>query len=340
MLKSLLIGLVVLVALLGIVGFLLPDDRHVERSQVIEAPACTIYSQLIDFKRFNEWSPWAAIDPNTQYTYEGASEGPGAKMSWVSDDKNVGSGSQEIKSVDPYKEVKVFLDFGDQGEANSFYQLTPEGDGTKVTWGFDTSFEGNIIGRYFGLFMDSMVGASFEDGLAKLKTVTEAMPQADWCDREIEVVDLESRWIVSAKGSSGPTPEEIGPALGTAYGKVMGFLGEHEIAPAGPPLAINEAWGEDGYRFEAAMPIAGKPEVEAAEAADVTIREVPATRAVRIVHRGSYDGLPSTYEALEAYVAAKGLEWPTSGTWEEYLSDPEGTPEDQLLTHVFMPTEG
>ncbi|MCB1037598.1 MAG: SRPBCC family protein, partial [Acidobacteria bacterium] len=181
MLKKLLIGLLALVALLVVIGFLLPDDSHVERSTVVNAPACTIYAQLVDFQRFNDWSPWAKLDPETQYTYSGSDWGAGAKMSWTSKNRNVGVGSQEIKSAEPYKEVRVVLDFGDQGLAHSFYLLTPEGEGTKVTWGFDTSFEGSLIGRYFGLFMDSMVGASYEEGLASLKTLAESLPKTDWC---------------------------------------------------------------------------------------------------------------------------------------------------------------
>ncbi len=339
MLKRLILGLVALVALLAIVGFLLPDDAHVERSTVIEAPACTVFAQLTDFHRFNEWSPWFALDPNAQYTFSGPDSGPGAKMSWTSEDKNVGSGSQEIKSVDPFKEVAIQLDFGDQGDAESFYRLLPEGSGTQITWGFDTSFEGNIIGRYFGLFMDSMVGGTFEEGLAKLKTVAEGLPQTDWCEYDIEVLDVGSRWIASAKGESGSSPDEIGAAMGAAFSKVMGFLGQHGLAPAGPPLSITEAWGDDGFRFQAGIPLASDPGIATAEESDVQVRELPATSAIRIVHTGAYTGLPSTYKALEAYVAAHGMEW-GGGTWEEYLNDPAETPEDQLTTHVFMSIGG
>ena len=339
MLKKLAIGLVTLIALLAVVGFLLPDDAHVERSAVINAPECTVFAQLTDFRRFNEWSPWVGIDPNTQYTFSDPSYGPGATMSWTSDHRNVGSGTQEIKSVDPYKEVQVALDFGDQGQADAFYRLSPEGEGTRITWGFDTSFEGNILGRYFGLFMDSMVGASYDEGLAKLKAIAEGLPQTDWCDRDIEIVDVGSRWIVGTRGESGTTPEEIGPALGAAYGRLTGFLGKHKLEAAGLPLVINEAWGDDGFRFLAGLPLASDPGI-AAEEGEVLVQELAATQAVRIVHQGAYAGLPDTYEALAAYAAARGLEWPESGTWEEYLSDPGETPEDQLLTHVFLPVGG
>ena len=69
--------------------------------------------------------------------------------------------------------VETYLDFGRQGDANAYYTVSENGSRTTVVWGFDTEFRGNIIQRYFGLFMDKLVGASYEEGLAKLKTVVE-----------------------------------------------------------------------------------------------------------------------------------------------------------------------
>ena len=95
-LKRVIIGLVTLIVLIVVIGFLLPRQVHVERSIVINAPQAQLFEALNSFKRFNEFSPWAALDPNTQYTYEGPESGVGAKMSWVSNDPDLGSGTNEI----------------------------------------------------------------------------------------------------------------------------------------------------------------------------------------------------------------------------------------------------
>ena len=49
--------------------------------------------------------------------------------------------------------------------------LEETSDGTKVTWGFDSQFGGFF--KYFGLFMDGMLGPTYEEGLTNLKQVAE-----------------------------------------------------------------------------------------------------------------------------------------------------------------------
>lgn len=339
MLKKLLIMLLALVAILVVVGFLLPDDFHLERSVTIDAPACTVFAQLENFHRFNAWSPWADIDPNAEYSISGTPKSIGHKMSWASEDRNVGSGTQEITALEPYRRVESHLDFGDQGQADVFFDLQPDGDAVKVVWGFDTSSEGNLIGRYFNFFLDSMIGPDYEKGLSRLKAIAEALPDTDWCDAAIEITQVAERTIASTEGESGTGSEEVSEAIGVAYGKVMGFLSKQGLDLAGPPLTINKAWGADGYQFEAAIPLAVNPHLEAADGAEVVIRDLPATRAVRLIQKGSYAQMEGNYAALEAYLEANGLK--SSGhSWAEYLNDPAVAAEEELVTHIYIPIEG
>jgi uncharacterized protein YndB with AHSA1/START domain len=168
-----------LVGLLLLVGLFLPTTAHVERSIATGASPATVYDIVSDFRRFNEWSPWFGLDPQAKYTYEGPDGGVGARMRWAGDPATVGTGSQEITAVDPGRSVTTRLDFGDQGQATARITIEPDGAGSRVTWAFDTSFEGDFLGRYFGLLFDRWIGADYEKGLAKLKTVAEATPAAN-----------------------------------------------------------------------------------------------------------------------------------------------------------------
>lgn len=172
MLMNVLLGLAVLAVLVVLGAYLAPRTVHMERSIVIDASPQALFDLLNGFARFNEWSPWHKQEPEAEYRYSGPATGVGSKMSWVG--KKVGSGSQEITAVDPAKRVTVALDFGKQGTATAYYDLEPTGQGTTVTWGFDTDLGNNPVQRYFGLMLERFLGPQYEQGLEDLKSVAEA----------------------------------------------------------------------------------------------------------------------------------------------------------------------
>lgn len=163
----------VLVAVVFVVGNLLPDRVHVERKIIITAPPERVFSLVNNLKEFNRWSPWAAKDPNTQYRFEGPESGVGAKVYWSSENKQVGSGSQEIIESRPNEFVRTALDFGAQGKASASFIVDSISEGSRVTWGLDVDAEGSVIGRYFGILIDRMVGPDYETGLDNLRKIAE-----------------------------------------------------------------------------------------------------------------------------------------------------------------------
>jgi uncharacterized protein YndB with AHSA1/START domain len=134
-LKKIVIGVVALLALLVLIGFMLPAKTHVARSVVINAPAETVFTLINNFHEFNRWSPWAQRDPETRYQFEGPESGVGAKMSWASDKPEVGSGSQTIIEAEANTTVVTALDFGEHGVATARYSLAPLGDSVSVIAG-------------------------------------------------------------------------------------------------------------------------------------------------------------------------------------------------------------
>lgn len=166
-------ALMAFVVLVG-VSFLLPSTTHVERSAVIEAPPQQVFSYLNDYRRFNQWSPWYERDPNTQFEFSGPATGVGSRMQWQSDHKQVGSGAQEIVVSEPYRYLKVKLEFGDGEPSEADFTLTQTEGATQVVWAFHMDHGWNPVSRLFGLMMDGWIGPDYEKGLENLKRVVEA----------------------------------------------------------------------------------------------------------------------------------------------------------------------
>ncbi|NER83310.1 MAG: SRPBCC family protein [Leptolyngbya sp. SIO1D8] len=169
-----LVGFGVLV-LLG--GFLLPSQVHVERSLLMNGTPEDVYPLVSDLTEWQAWSPWAQMDPQMDVAISGS--GVGQTMRWHSEDPMVGDGTQEVTVLESPSYVKTHLDFGSQGVADAAFELTPQSDGTLVSWSLDTDMREGVpflsqpISTYFGFFMDSMMGQDYEAGLANLKNLVE-----------------------------------------------------------------------------------------------------------------------------------------------------------------------
>lgn len=173
LLKYLILFLFFFVIAAGLGGLMLPDTRHVEREISIDASAAEIFPYLNNWRKFNEWSPWAKIDPGTQYIFEGPAAGVGAQMDWTSENKTVGNGHQEIIESEPNTSLKSLMKLGKNDLSMASFKLTETAGSTTVVWDFDINLS-NTISRYFGLTMEDWVGHTYEQGLSELKVVVEA----------------------------------------------------------------------------------------------------------------------------------------------------------------------
>jgi effector-binding domain-containing protein len=92
------------------------------------------------------------------------------------------------------------------------------------------------------------------------------------------------------------------------------------LKPAGRPMAVFLSATDEDFRYRVEIPIdaapAGKTELSQA----VKIGQTPVGKAMRFEHRGAYDDIDSTYDAITAYVDEKGVD-AQDVFIEEYITD-------------------
>lgn len=336
---KILVGLIVLVVVAFVGGGLVLDDKaHAERQILLGGSPATVFTVLNGFRQFQKWSPWAELDPNAKIETSGPLMGVGAKQAWSSEDPNVGSGSQEIVESVPYERIKLKLVFsGFDSENWATYTLKQEGEGTKLTWSYDTDAGGNIIYRWFGLMLDRMLGPDYEKGLARLKTLVDGLPKDDFSDLQLEVVDVKSLPVAQMAGEAAAA--DAGPVLADRYGKIQAFMAANNLRMVDAPLAITTEFDEKTkhWKFVAAIPV-DRGDVTTTPESEVLMGTTYAGLAIRAVHKGPYSALEPTYQKLLAFKAAAGLE-DNGNSWESYVTDPTTTPEAELTTHVYWPVK-
>lgn len=164
-------GLAALVLLLVLVAFLFPRHYRVERSAVFNARPEAIHPQIADLRAWKAWGVWQERDPNMQISYSDPAKGVGAWSAWIS--AKEGSGKMTIVE-DSATVVRYALEFPDFGtKSNASLMLTPDGAATRVTWIDEGDLGMNPMNRWFGLFLEKLLGPDFEKSLSNLQRIVE-----------------------------------------------------------------------------------------------------------------------------------------------------------------------
>ena len=153
-------------------GALLIDPAYrVERVAVINAPAPKVYALISDPKAWVKWTVWNQREPNMKMGFSGAASGQGAKWEWESKD---GHGNMEFTGAEPDRQIRYRLGFVEMSMVSTgALTLTPEGNGTRISWTNEGNVGNSPMMRWFVPFMDKMMGPDFEGGLTNLKALAE-----------------------------------------------------------------------------------------------------------------------------------------------------------------------
>jgi hypothetical protein len=150
------------------------SEFKVERSATIDAPPLVVFPHVNDLHQWQEWSPWAKMDPNARTTYDGPVAGVGAAFGWAGG-KKIGQGRMTITDSRPGESLQIRLEFEKPMKATNIARFTfqPVGDKTTVTWSMTGTY--NFMGKLFNVIIncDGMCAKQFDQGLAAMKSIVE-----------------------------------------------------------------------------------------------------------------------------------------------------------------------
>jgi effector-binding domain-containing protein len=149
-----------------------------------------------------------------------------------------------------------------------------------------------------------------------------------------EPVTLPERTIVYLKGYS--RWDNAFDTLVDAFKSLHEYLDKQALQPSGPAITIYTQTDDSGFSFEAALPVPQAPKDP--PKGDIAVGPAPAGKALKFVHRGSYDAMDTTYEAITNYLDDKQLEAKDLFI-EEYATDPVKTDPSKLVVNVFVPVK-
>src|SRR5262249_49902687 len=117
---------------------------------------------------------------------------------------------------------------------------------------------------------------------------------------------------------------------------VTAYLQKQGIKPAGPLMTIYTSTNDTSFQFQAAVPVNEAPKGTPPGA--IAVGKSIAGKAYKFVHRGSYEDMDRTYDAITNFLDEKQLD--AKGLFiEQYVTDPLTTAEDKLVVEVFVPVK-
>ena len=169
MIRTLLLGLVVVLVILIVVAIWLPDRISASHGQLISASDEQIYAVLSDLETLPEWSPWDGGAGPEDYTFSTPAQGAGAWAAWTNADPQSGSGDIRLLEADPDTALSLEVSFDEGASGEWLISLQPQDGGTQVTFEYASSLtEG--AGPVYGLLLRygrGLVERSLEEAMAR-----------------------------------------------------------------------------------------------------------------------------------------------------------------------------
>lgn len=147
-----------------------------------------------------------------------------------------------------------------------------------------------------------------------------------------EEVTLPGQTIIYLRGRG--KWESAPETLVDAFASLNQYMEAKGLKASGPAMTVFTETSDLGFEFQAAAPIAAVPEDP--PKGDIAIGKAPDGRALKFTHRGSYDAMDTTYEAITNYLDQKNLD-AKDVFIEEYTGGPLKKGDESLLITVFVP---
>ena len=153
-----------IVAAIALFALLLPRKVIVTRQADVDMTPEDIIARVSSTDGFQTFNPYCTTDPDLKITPFGPATGVGSGFNFEGKE---GKGIQTVTAVSATS-VTHLIDLGAMGKPVQTIQAAPTASGAQVTWTVTSDMGFNPVFRIFGLFMDRMLGKTYELGLKNI----------------------------------------------------------------------------------------------------------------------------------------------------------------------------
>ncbi len=156
-----------IIAAIVLIALLLPRKVVVTRQADVAMRPVDVIARVASTDGFQTFNPYRTTDPDLKITPFGPTEGVGSGFRFEGKE---GRGTQTVTKVTA-NSVTHLIDLGAMGKPVQTIEAEANTAGSQVTWTVTSDMGFNPIFRIFGLFMDRMLGKTYELGLKNIEAL-------------------------------------------------------------------------------------------------------------------------------------------------------------------------
>jgi hypothetical protein len=152
------------------------------------------------------------------------------------------------------------------------------------------------------LIMRGMIERELDSGLARLKTLTEQLPNVNFEGLEPQFDTLEPLpFVYSVVETSATDAAEVARAEQLGLDQVRNFMTEYQLTRAGPLTRVMMSQDGDRMTYRVGYPYSGPRPLTVV---GVQVGETPAGEVMHVLAEGDRRAIQSAYAQMDAYLQA------------------------------------
>jgi effector-binding domain-containing protein len=305
---------------------------HIDRSVTVNVPPQQAYDLIADYQTWTTWSPWLMSDPQAKVTITDNSKSVGSRYAW--EGEITGQGELEHLQLTPHKRVSDELRFIKPFKSicKTEFMLEPAGSGTKIRWTMDGSMPWFLF--FLVPMIKTMVGLDYQRGLTMIKDLLET----NRIPSKVEIHGRSDIGPVRMAGVVGFSPMEgIGKSLEEAMQKTDAAFRKEGLSTDRPMVTVYTKFRmkDAGLHYIAGYQLDDQEKIPVGS--PLKLWSLPACKAFRVEHIGSYRHLGNAWSVANQWVQCKKMKQLRVGTFEIYRNTPDQVPEEELRTDIYLP---
>lgn len=305
---------------------------QVARSVLVNSPAKSVFDAIADYRTWTTWSPWLLADPAAKVTVASPPNQVGSTYAW--EGPVTGSGILTHQTLDSARRIVDRLDFirPFKTTCETSFDLVPEGNGTRVTWHMNAAMPWFLF--WMIPMMKTFIGMDYQRGLNMLK---------EW----IETDAIQSKSVVHGIESIGPlrmagivgscSVDAVGPSMERAIEECKREFAKLNVPINGQMISVYTKFNVKSGVFDYITGYLINEGTRVADSSRLKTWELPATRAFRVEHIGSYHHLGNGWSVANQLVRHQKLKQQKCGAFEIYRTTSPDTPPESAQTDIYLP---